>query len=108
MNECEEYNVKLVSAIGLELSINPDYQPGKGSGFTAEITAVSAGRKLARDSRCTGEKARFGGPQDWNDLKWDELLVRCRLGLPCRRELARVATQIFSGRLNSIVGDRYA
>jgi len=31
-----------------------------------------------------------------------------RLGLPCRREFARVAAQIFSGRLNSIVGDRYA
>ena len=31
-----------------------------------------------------------------------------RLGLPCRREFARVAAQIFSGPLNSIVGDRYA
>jgi len=31
-----------------------------------------------------------------------------RLGLPCRREFARVAAQIFSGTLNSIVGDRYA
>jgi hypothetical protein len=31
-----------------------------------------------------------------------------RLGLPCRRKFARVAAQIFSGTLNSIVGDRYA
>ena len=31
-----------------------------------------------------------------------------RLGLPCRREFARVAAQIFSGTLNSVVGDRYA
>jgi hypothetical protein len=29
MNECEEYNVNLVSAIGLELSINPDISRGK-------------------------------------------------------------------------------
>jgi len=31
-----------------------------------------------------------------------------RHGLPCRCEFARVAAQIFSGTLNSVVGDRYA
>ena len=76
MNECEEYNVKLVSAIGLELSINPDISRGKARASLQRDYSCQRRPKASPRFPMHWREVRLGGPQDWNDLKRDELLVR--------------------------------